>query len=422
MTRHEPDGKQDLMNASTLPRYLIGSRQAILDVAACRWSFVIGVLFVLSAGLAREYDGEDLVHEPWHALRPLAASLASGTALFLLVHLAALLNRKKAQGLQPGFAQAWKQFMGLFWLTAPMAWLYAVPYERFMSPVDAVKLNLCTLAIVALWRVLLISRVIQVLYGVGYFRAFFIVMLFADLVVFIVMTTVPSPVINIMGGLRHSERDELIANVTFTVTFFSALSAPVWIFFALIATALFRPRWLEFSISPVPSKSRGLLILAVASLVAFVPLLIISQPEQINRREAERLLKQGNVPKALAVMSERSQEDYPPHWNPPPKLGYRENTPSLIEVREAMSQDWPADWVATIYLNKIVRDFRHDLMPDEPDSSWTELAEEVRASREYGREMDTEQRRTAQFLLEHLPSLTETEQKALKQIAGPPTP
>jgi hypothetical protein len=53
------------MQVRTIFLYLIGNRQAILDIAADRRWLGIGALFVLSAGLAREYDQEDLVHEPW---------------------------------------------------------------------------------------------------------------------------------------------------------------------------------------------------------------------------------------------------------------------------------------------------------------------------------------------------------------------
>lgn len=126
------------MRATLLPRYLVGSRSAILEIAASRSSLLIGGIFVFSAGLAREYDGEDLLHEPWHVFRPFAASLISGGLLFLLVHSAAALNERKKV---PIF-EAWKRFMGLFWLTAPMAWLYAIPYERFMAPIEAVQVNL----------------------------------------------------------------------------------------------------------------------------------------------------------------------------------------------------------------------------------------------------------------------------------------
>lgn len=67
------------MTIRTLFLYLIGNRQAILAIAANRSALLIGFLFVLSAGLAREYDNHDLVHEPWHVLLPLVASApASG--------------------------------------------------------------------------------------------------------------------------------------------------------------------------------------------------------------------------------------------------------------------------------------------------------------------------------------------------------
>ena len=59
------------MTIRTLLRYLVGDHQAILDLAATRWTLVVGFLFVLSAGFAHEYDGQDLRREPWlGAARP----------------------------------------------------------------------------------------------------------------------------------------------------------------------------------------------------------------------------------------------------------------------------------------------------------------------------------------------------------------
>ena len=69
----------------TLLLFLIGNRQAILDIAANRQALWIGALFVLSAAFARDYDGEDLLHEPWHLLIPFAASLVASFLLFMLI-------------------------------------------------------------------------------------------------------------------------------------------------------------------------------------------------------------------------------------------------------------------------------------------------------------------------------------------------
>eukprot|EP00752_Nemacystus_decipiens_P013752 g12205.t1 len=391
---------------------------AILDLASSRWTLWIGVLFVLSAGLAREYDGEDLVHEPWHALRPLAASLASGTALFLVVHLTALLRSNGSLTHRPGFFLAWRRFMGLFWMTAPMAWLYAIPYERMVDPVDAIRLNLWTLALVALWRVVLMVRVINVLYGIRNVFAFFLVMLFADAVVFVVITTVPTPVIDVMGGIRQSERDALLSGVTLMVTLLAVLTAPLWIIGSLVSMAMLRPSWPELPSPPGRSGAVGLFAVAVLLLLAFVPPLIMSQPEQINQREVEKLFERGSVPEALAKMSALEPGDFPPQWNPPPKLGYRETVPSLDAVRDAMIEAWPADWVAELYLDKINRRLKFEIEPFWGDTDWEAIAEMVMENPDYYQmKVDEEIKRAARFLHDHMATLSDAERQALLQIA-----
>src|SRR5206468_2426101 len=99
--------------------------------------------FVLSAGLAREYDGEDLLAEPWHLAIPLGASLASSFLLFAVAYVVAVFRGAPCEP----FYGRYLYFLGLFWMTAPLAWLYAIPYERFLSPVGAVQANLLTLGV-----------------------------------------------------------------------------------------------------------------------------------------------------------------------------------------------------------------------------------------------------------------------------------
>src|SRR5690606_4800123 len=190
-------------------RFLIGSRSAIGQVADSRYGLACGFLFVLSAGFAREYDGENLLREPWHALRPLAASLTLAAILFLLIDPVTRLRARETGAKLPPFAPAFRSFLAVYWMTAPLAWLYAIPYERWLSPVDAVSANLWTLAAVSVWRVLLMTRAISVLYGVNPIAVFFIVMFFGDALVFSLAQALPTPIIDLMGGLRHTERDAL---------------------------------------------------------------------------------------------------------------------------------------------------------------------------------------------------------------------
>ncbi|XHC26305.1 hypothetical protein ABWH91_02835 [Phycisphaerales bacterium ac7] len=400
------------MKISLLPRFLLGDREAILELAASRWTILIGAIFVVSAGFAREYDGEDLINEPWHALRPLGASLASGTTLFLLVHCAIMLRSAKADRKPPRIDKSYVIFLGLFWMTAPMAWLYAIPYERFMSPVDAIGVNLCTLALVAAWRVALITRVISVIYGVRAAPVFFIVMLFADAVVFTVVTMVPTPVIDVMGGIRHTDRDALIASVTFTLVVLSVLTAPIWILGSLVAVGWLRPDWrVERSDSSSP---RSLLILAIASVLAFLPAMVVTQPEQVNRRKAESMMLRGDVASAFDFMSARFASDFPPQWNPPPKLGYQEREPELTEVRRVMEAEWPAEWVASIYLEKMGRFLKQDLLYIGGSLSWAQVAD--RYEQRGDEQLSEDQRAIVQMLRDRDESLTRTDRDALDRL------
>ncbi len=150
----------------TLLLYWLGSRQAILTIAADRRAVGLGFLFVLSAGFAREYDGKDLLHEPWHLLLPVGASLLTSFLLFCLTW--GIAKARGAQG--PPFFTAYRMFLGLFWMTAPLAWLYAIPYERFLSAPDAMSANLWTLGVVSAWRVFLMVRVVSCSWGMGAWR------------------------------------------------------------------------------------------------------------------------------------------------------------------------------------------------------------------------------------------------------------
>ena len=141
------------MSIITLLKFLVGNREAILQIGRTPAVLWLGGLFVLSAGFAREYDGKDLLAEPWHLAIPFAASLATSFLLFCLVYAIAL-----ARGIdrQP-FLNAYRSFLTLYWMTSPLAWLYAIPVERMYSAGDAMRANLWLLGIVALWRVALMT-------------------------------------------------------------------------------------------------------------------------------------------------------------------------------------------------------------------------------------------------------------------------
>lgn len=342
------------MRIGTLFRYLIGNRQAIQEIAADPWALGPGLLFVLSAALARDYDGEDLFSEPWRLLLPLGASVLSSLILFTLAF--GLLI--KLDEPRPSFLAAYRSFLGLFWMTAPLAWLYAIPYERFLSPVDAAEANLWTLAVVACWRVLLMIRVLMTLMGYGAVAATFLVMVFADGVALTLLYASPLPVIQIMGGIRLSDRDRLVQAATRMVCLLATCSLPVWVLGAKNVYHDSEPTW-----QTAPSRGteplarvRSLWVLACCSVAVWGLFLPFTQPEQQLRGRVERAFREGRTAEALAEMSAHAKEDFPPHWQPPPNLPeWRADraTDQLLEIWDELLATEPADWVRQVYLEKL---------------------------------------------------------------------
>ncbi len=341
------------MNLASLLKFLVGRRKGILDVATERGSLWLGLLFVVSAGFAREYDAEDLAAEPWHLGLPLVASLATSFTLFCILFGAALRHAKH----RPLFFPMYRRFLSLYWMTAPLAWIYAIPVERFLSEVDATKANLWFLGIVSVWRVLLISRSASVIFGAPFLAIFLLVLFFADTLALVLMFWFGLPLLNIMGGVQRSASEAVISD---NATIFLALNFLLWPIFFIASIVILCWRkgdWepLDFSSPSAPPVSRGLWALAATSFVGWFFVLPWTQPPQHLRRQAERDLRGGRIEQALQEMSRHPRDAFPPYWDPPPRPGYREKHPPLASVLEQIDPETTATWVKTAYAEKLIQ-------------------------------------------------------------------
>jgi hypothetical protein len=339
------------MTLATLAKYLfLLDRQAIRDIAGCRQAVWLGLLFVLSAGFAREYDGEDLLAEPWHLLIPLAASLATSLLLFVFVW-----STARGWDRELPFEESYRSFLGLYWMTAPLAWLYAIPVERFLSPAQAVEANLWLLAIVAAWRVVLMIQVVSTLLRISVVRAMFPVLLFADSLVVVILFLTPLPVFSFMGGIRLSESEQLIQGTAFLVGTLGILSWPIWLIGTTVMATKPAPSE-ESSTDTNPAArepvSQTLWGLGILSLAIWILILPLTQPEQQRRRQVETLLRNGRIEGTLEFMSAHERQDFPPHWDPPPRIGYGETEPDLVDVMETLIAIEVKPWVSNLYWEK----------------------------------------------------------------------
>jgi hypothetical protein len=314
----------------------------------------LGALFVLSAGLAREYDGADLYHEPWLLLIPFVASTGTSFLLYSLVYMAGL--RRFIE--RPAFGRMYVSFLSLYWMTGPIAWFYAIPVERFMSAGNSTIANLYLLALVSLWRVMLITRVIHVLFGASIVAAFWLVMLFADSVALGTLLLTPIPIINVMGGVRLSASENAIQSAALLVFLFGGFSWLVWLLGGIVIGVSARRDWKVPSVEPMQSSRIGWVVWALPICVILVlfGLLPFTQPEQQLRHAVEDDLAKNRIEEAIQLMSKHAHDDFPPHWVPPPHLAYRDPRPKLLDVLKVVAETDSAAWVQKVFADKLESD------------------------------------------------------------------
>lgn len=338
------------MNLFDLVGYFVGRRQSIERIAFCQWSLLVGGVFVLSAGFAREYDGEDLSQEPWHVLLPLAASLFTSLVLFGVLFIA--VRKHASSEINP--LSMYRSFLSLYWMTAPLAWVYAIPVEQITTPGQAMRINLGFLGLVSLWRVLLISRGASVLFGASFRAMFVLVMLFADALALFIIWFTPLPVFNIMGGIRLTESEAIIQDTAFTVGFFGVISLPIWLVASLVVVGSKKRGW-EAAKEEGKPVALGVWAVAVLSVLVWSVVLPYTQPPLHLASRVENELEHGRIENALQIMSESGRDSFPPHWDPPPWPGYDQDNPRLLDVLDVLGNSPTPDWVRDIYVEKLLQ-------------------------------------------------------------------
>jgi hypothetical protein len=191
-----------------------------------------------------------------------------------------------------------------------------------------------------------------------------------------------------MGGIRLTESEMVIHNVTFTVQVLGFLSWPIWLFGAFVAVG---PSWQLADFRELPQQRTSPLLWSLAGVSVLIWLLPLpfTQAEQALRHQAETDLRNNRVREALELMSAHDRDDFPPHWDPPPRLGYREATPDMMDVMAHLDVLSAKDWVRQTYAKK----FGNSLRGERFEGVWDQL------------KPDEVERRIA--IMERLPDRTE---------------
>ena len=361
------------MSLTTLTQLLLGREHAIRRVAASWPALALAVLFVLVAGLAREYDGEDLFRYTWHLARPLAASFVTG---LLLWGFAIIVDCTLRSRTEPITWPSLPAFLACYWMTAPLGWLYALPFERWMDPVPAVKANMLLLGIVSVWRVALAIRFVEILFGMPRFIAGLTVLCLASVITFFVMVSLGRPLIGIMSGARLPPETELMRDISGSVAGVAFLAAPI-LFLVLVLTAMVgrreraaRPSAGEPADAddPLPPPLRFVgtsLYLAVAVAILLVACLPWTQPPIRERDRVEADALTGNYGAAYTHMLDRGPDAFPRGWRPP-FLHDRFYLEPAASWAAAVATDPRPIWPRPLYLDNLRRVLANDVYTDAP--------------------------------------------------------
>ena len=300
------------MTAATVCRFLIGKEEAIWKVARSRAGFWTGIVLVLITAIPRNYDQHSVSE---HTLRwifgPLGFSLVSGMWTYLIAYQmgTAAGIRRAGNARQPRLSD-WISFMGLFWMTAPIAWLYAIPVERFLDPTTAAKANVALLGIVALWRVILMTRVLQVLCEWGYGRALSWVLVATSAEVFALGFfggAFGKQLMAGMAGMRMSPAEEVINSALVSAML---LAVPVFFVTGIIALAYGS----RGNIQALPALQTGKVPWTFLGAAALFWIVIALWPQLQAERSAqlERLVVAERYEEALGFMNSHKPGDFAP--------------------------------------------------------------------------------------------------------------
>ncbi len=172
----------------------------------------IGLIGTWLAGIGRYWDHPDAELLQY-------AGLGSVIYIFLLAMLIYVI-------VLPYKLKEWDYFKVLTFisLTSFPAILYAIPVERFMPIDTAASMNAWFLGIVALWRLSLLFRFLEVFDDLKWHNVLFIALFpMCLLIVTLTLLNLEKAVFNIMGGLRQTTGREKAYNVLLSLTFFSMI-------------------------------------------------------------------------------------------------------------------------------------------------------------------------------------------------------
>ncbi|TWT75211.1 hypothetical protein [Allorhodopirellula solitaria] len=323
---------------------LLGVRSSIVRVLRCPRAIWLALALVATAALAREYDAVSWLHHPRDLLAPFAASLLIGSIVFVFMMIGMFSIGRKTESLWRDY----RVFMTGYWMTAPLAWLYAFPIETITDEVTALRWNLTMLSIVSVWRVLLFSRIVAIQFAVPMLAVLSWVLLPCMIIAFLALMAATLSMVSIMGGIRLTQTQQMLVDYQGAVAMICFYGVIPILVLGLVAIGMLRGEHdSQQEIGRLNGRiHRRVWWLPVAATCCLIAAAFQFQPGLYRATEVDSMLRRGQVAEAIEQMRQHGEDAFPVVWDPPPRFPDRDSQLPLIDdLMEAIEQTQCPRWI-----------------------------------------------------------------------------
>ncbi len=331
----------------TIFNFLLGRSDAIRAIASTKHILLLSLLFIISSGLARNYDHHLLLKELKWILGPFFMAFFSSTLIFLLIKLGGRLPKPTSP------FNNYRGYLRCFLMTAPLAWIYGIPIESLTEPLYAAQFNFTLLIIVSIWRVLIMIRTLQTLFNHNILLSTQLILIPASLEMFLGSLIKRLDIVGLMAGNYLSPAETFLRQATGFVTLTS-----LGIFAFLLLTLVINRGAFpipERKPSPAPKTQTNKIplttwMLPLLAILTFSVVSISPQERLKNKHHLQQLLKMDSFSNAARFLDSKNSIDFPPHHNLTGRPGNDFTLPNSLHLL-AKEVTWP-----TWYHNLLAKD------------------------------------------------------------------
>ncbi len=323
----------------TIFNFLLGRSDAIRAIASTKHILLLSLLFIISSGLARNYDHHLLLKEPKWILGPFFMAFFNSLVIFLYLKTLIRLPTPNSP------FHNYLAFLRCFLMTAPLALLYAIPIEHLTTPLPAAQFNFLLLIIVSIWRVTLMVRTLQSLFKTSILTSLQLVLIPTTLEMFIATLAKSFDVVSLMAGNYQTAPERFLTFASQLVSTISIVLFGVFLLSLAFNHGPFFRRTKVHTAANINHQSQIHLtswILAATILTTLCAFSLRPQEQLRNKHDLKELLTKGAYHEASVFLSTKSASSFPPHHALSEKPTHLFTAPDALLI---LAQDivWP-DW------------------------------------------------------------------------------